>query len=233
MAGPPARRCHPEGPSRTLIATNARGPEGSCRIAHEPGDTDGRRRAGSRREADVQHGSKDPSVAPEDVQGRDCTAPPQEDKGRRRYGRSRIEAVAVLPLPREAGAGGRGGPSARGREPAGVHTLQFSLLREERAGRGRERGGLLPPRSIPIPRPPNAEGRPGRSRGSIRTGLYSSPRRRKKGNNRDLRRGAVTENRMYSTWSPTCRTTKYTAVGTGRPCRSFPSQYACFRPGSV
>ena len=80
--------------------------------------------------------------------------------------------------------------------------------------------------------PPTQKAGPGSGR-SVRTGLYGSPPRRKNGKMRDLRRGAVTEKRMYSTWSPTCSTTKYTAVATRRPLRSRPSQYACFLPGSV
>jgi hypothetical protein len=84
-----------------------------------------------------------------------------------------------------------------------------------------------------LPHPPPQRKRPARALRESSEPAYSSPRRRKNGKMRDLRRGAVTEKRQYSTWSPTWRTAKYTAVGTRRPFRSRPSQYACFLPGSV
>jgi hypothetical protein len=132
-------------------------------------------------------------------------------------------------------------PHFRARRSAAYSRLRQPLSRSWERGRRPSRGtsetgggGEGPPvaqrRALQFSRPTKKAG--SSAPGSIEP-AYSSPRRRKNGKMRDLRRGAVTENRQYSTWSPTCRTAKYTAVGTRRPFRSRPSQYACFLPGSV
>ncbi len=197
LAESPAPRCLPEGPSPHSNARDAGGPEGSCPPAPDRRAADGAPRAVRGRGAGVVHGRGDPSVgATDSARARTARRLPQENKsGRGPLGkqiRARVprntnqgadpeEAQQFSPSPAKRGQGAGGwGPSARGRMPAVVHQPRFSSLREERAGRGRERGGPLSARSVPPPCGPYASSRlRSRSRRRSASGSGSRPMKRR------------------------------------------------------